>query len=197
MGGNFRQQYVWRYAGAKPMPQLQGHLSILVALSVEADLVQHLLRALRQAFPDGGLNHGIDFMIKPHPMCPVDPTTFRWPATFVEGKFEEALQRCVAVLYSGSGTGMEALAMGRVVLRYRSELLLNIDHSDLVSSESIIDCGDKNLREKVLSLLHAKSLSPLPDEVNTVLKNIFPQPDAAAWLEAVERLCAKPPVGAL
>lgn len=191
MGGNLRHQYLWNHPDSKLLPQAEGRIRVLVALPIEPDLVQHLIHALKKAFPDGGLSDGVEFTIKPHPMCPVNPERLRWPAAFVNGTFEEALHRCMAVLYSGSGTGLEALVMGRAVLRYRSELLLNMDRSEFVHSDTVIDCGDYDLREKVLSLLHTHSLSPSRQEVNDLLKRFFPRPDTAVWLEAIERLCSK------
>jgi hypothetical protein len=188
MGGNFRYQYLWTYAGPQRLPLAEGRFPVLVALPVDQNLAEQILHALKKAFPDGGLSDGIEFMVKPHPMCPINRKRLRWPASFVEGTFEETLRRCAAVLYSGSGTGMEALAMGRIVLRYRPELLLDMDNSEPIKSNSVIDCGNSDIREKLLSLLHAKSLRPSSDEINQLLTRIFPLPDTEVWLEAVERL---------
>lgn len=188
MGGNFRHQYLWKRAGMTPPPQIQERFPLLIALPVEPDLAQHLLHALQQAFPDGGHSDGMEFLVKPHPMCPLTEYCSTWPATMVNGNFEDALRRCAAVLYSGSGTGMEAIVLGRVVLRYRSELLLNTDYSDLPAGDTVVDCLSSNLRDKVLSLRHAPSLSPSRQVVESLLKRVFPLPDTAAWLEVVERL---------
>jgi len=191
MGGNLRHQYLRSYASPRPLPPAQQRLPVLVALPVEPDLMRHLIHALMKAFPDAGVSEGIEFMLKPHPMCPVEQSTLTWAETVLNGNFEEALQRSAAVLYSGSGTGMEAIVMGRVVLRYRSELLLNTDYSELRDGHTVMDCDDSDLREKVLALLKRRSLLPLQEDIDTLLRRIFPTPDTDAWVEAVSRLCRK------
>lgn len=192
MGGNLRHQYVWDARNSTSLPPAAGCVRVLVALPIEPELAQHLICALRRAFPDGGINEGIEFAIKPHPMCPVTEKMLRWPATIVAGTFEEALQSCAVVLYSGTGTGMEAMVMGRVVLRYRSELLLNTDQAEFLKCEAVMDCGDYDLKEKLLSVLHAGA--PVLDrrKVDDLLNQVFPPPDSAVWLQAIEQLCSDP-----
>lgn len=195
IGGNLRHQYLRGRRNSLPLPEANKHVRILVTLPIDEDLGRHLLYALRKAFPDGGAGEGIEFVIKPHPMCPVTEAMLKFPAAFVYGTFEEALRSSTVLLYSGTGTGLEALVMGRTVLRYRSELLLHTDRDGLLDGDSIIDCGDHDLREKVLSLVYTTSLSPSGQEVNDLLKRFFSPPDTAVWLAAIERLCPERAVG--
>lgn len=187
MGGNLRHQYLWNARNCVPPPQAVGCVRILVALPVEPVLGQHLICALKRAFPDGGLHDGIEFAIRAHPMCPVTEKMLGWPATILAGTFEEALRVCSFVLYTGSTTGMEALAMGLKVLRYRSELLLNTDRAEFMKGDGVVDCGDSDLREKVLSILHDPS--PTGRLVDDLLAKVFPLPDKEVWLRILELFC--------
>jgi len=189
MGGNLRHRYVWNVRNAMPPAHTEGRARVLVALPIEPELAQHLIYALRRAFPDGGMSEGIEFAIRPHPMSPHTAKRLKWPAMIPTGTFEEAIGFCASVLYSGSGTGLEALAMGRKVFRYRSELFLNMDRAEFLKGSDVIDCNDYDLREKVLSFLHARSWTSSRHTVDDLLARIFPLPDQEVWLQVVERFC--------
>ena len=85
---------------------------------------------------------------------------------------------------------MEALVMGRIVLRYRSELLLNTDRVELPAGEAVVDCGDDDLRTQVLTVLDRLKQRPAAQVIDGLLKRVFPPPDQDVWLKAVVRLCA-------
>lgn len=191
IGGNLRHQYLSNRRHSIPTMTSSGHVRVLVALPIEHDLTQHLLSALRRAFPDGGLSEGIGFAIKPHPMAPIREQDLQWPATIVGGTFEEATISSSMVLYSGSGTGMEAYVMGRVVLRYRSELLLNTDRAECLTGEMVVDCGDHDLKDKVLSAVRMARASHINPAVDDLLKQVFAPPDRAVWLRAIDQLCSR------
>lgn len=187
MGGSLRFQYLWHYN--EPVPTLSSGdpVRILVATPLNLALARHLLYALRRAFPDGGRAEGVEFAVKSHPMCPVSEESLRWPATIVAGTFEEAIRPCAVVISSGSSTGMEALAMGRRVLRYRSELLLDLDVAEFIGGEDIVDCGDHDLRAKIISVIQAPAQRPR-GEWSESLKRVFAPVDDKVWLENVDRL---------
>lgn len=191
MGGNLRHQYLRNFRDRFPLPNSGVHVRVLVALPNDQDLGQHLLYALWKAFPDGGLNEGIEFLIKPHPMCPLTGKMLKFPATFLSGTFADALSLSTVVLYSGTGTGMEAVVMGRIVLRYRSELLLNTDRGELIHDESVIECGDHDLKDKLLFVVRTQLPSPSRQYTEKLLTQIFIPPDHTAWLHAVTQLCAR------
>jgi len=128
---------------------------ILVALPIDPWMARHLLEAIRVAFPMGGRKEGLRFHIRPHPMCPIDTDQIGFPVHRVPSNFQDVhqvLQACGLVLFTGTALGFEALAMGRAVLRYRSELLLPDGNED-VYGEKIPVCSDDTLREAVLTLV--------------------------------------------
>ena len=152
MGGSLRFQHVLQNGRQNPeaSPAVGTPIRVLVALPIEQPMAEHLLAALQRAFPDGGLSEGMEFVIKPHPVHPVTGRSLTWPAEVVHGSIQEAMRDCPVLLYTGTSVGIEALAMGRRVVRYRSELLLDLDISAFASDEAIVDCGDDDLRTKLL-----------------------------------------------
>ena len=192
MGGSFRFQYLWSDKGPIPVPSPGNPVQILVALPIESGLAQHLLDALRRAFPDGGHTDGLKFVVKPHPMCPVKVKSLRWSATIASGTFEEAIQPCSVIIYVGSSTGLEALAMGRRVIRYRSELLLDLDVGSFISSEDIADCMDYELRSKLLEVVKRLGESiPCSWVRGEVLKRAFAPVNGGVWLGIIDELSQK------
>lgn len=130
----------------KPAPGAE----ILVALPIDPHMTRHLLAAIREAFPSGGVEGGLRFHIKPHPLCPVSEEDIGFPAVRAPDDFQRALESCGLVIFVGSTVGAEAMALGRRVLRYRPELLLNVDPSE-VYGEQIPTCGDADFRAVVLA----------------------------------------------
>lgn len=127
---------------------------VLVALPIDRPMAEHLITAIAAAFPDGGRSAGIRFHVKPHPGTPVDPGTLGLSASII-GPADDALLLCGSVLYVATTLGPEAAAHGRAVLRYRPELLLDVDVSEGLA-DAIPTCGDRDLREKLLAVIAAQ-----------------------------------------
>ncbi|MFQ5801472.1 MAG: hypothetical protein ACE5JQ_01080 [Candidatus Methylomirabilales bacterium] len=132
---------------------------ILVALPIDFHMARHLLAAIREVFPSGGREEGLRFHVKTHPMCPIRENDIGFPALRAPGDFHRALEACGVVIFVGSTVGPEAMAMGRRVLRYRPELLLNVDPSE-VYGDRIPTCTDSDLRAAVIN----QSLDPVPQD---------------------------------
>lgn len=190
VGGSFRHEYLWSAREFPSVPLPSGRVQILVAMPIDHDLTQHLLHSLRKAFPDGGASDGLEFIVKPHPMSAFEKQDLQWPAKVAVDSFDGALRCCAVVLYSGSGTGIEAWVMGRTVLRYRSELLLDADRMKFLDGNAVIDCGDEDLRKKLLAVRDAKQSCRLSKELHDVLTHVVPPPDSDIWLQAVARFAS-------
>jgi hypothetical protein len=189
MGGSLRYRHWGNDGNSVPLPPPASRVRVLVALPIEPVLAQHLVLALKRAFPDGGQSEGLAFVIQPHPMRRPDVLElFGWRATILSGTFEEAISSCSIVIYSGTSVGLEALMMGRRVIRYRSELLPNIDRTDFLTEE-MVDGGDYDLRERLLSMLHEGATSQACQAPDVLLKHVFPPPDNNVWIQTVRRLC--------
>lgn len=194
MGGCLRYQYLQKYGNAEPELPIANPIRVLVAFPIESVLVRHFIQALRLAFPDGGRTEGVTFFVKPHPMCPVTKEELGWPATIVHGSFEEAIRPCSVVIYTGTSTGIEALAMGRRVIRYRPELLLDLDQGGFLTQDELVDCGDWDLRTKLLSVVQAlDEKSPHRSQWDGKFDRVYAPVNDAAWLEVIDRLCRKTP----
>ena len=162
---------------------------VLVSLPVTRVMGRHLLAAVKKAFPDGGKADGLRFLIKPHPACPIDDRRLGFDAEIVNGTLSDAISTCGVVLYTGSSAGMEAMIAGRRVLRYRSELLLNIDHGDMFDDDEVPTCGDDDLRCGLLgvaqTLRQQQVLTPYDGDL---LGNVFAPVDESVWLKTFRGL---------
>lgn len=127
---------------------------VLIVLPIYLPMCDDLLEAVRRAFPDGGASEGIEFLIRPHPLSPIDPSRVGFPARVLPSSFQdtrEALRGCGVVLFAGSTVGFEAMALGLAALRYRPETTLDVD-SD-VYADAVSLCGERGLRESLLGLV--------------------------------------------
>ena len=145
---------------------------ILVGLPLDIYTTRHLLAAIAAAFPQGGKQENIRFHVKAHPRRPLDIHRLGFPVVAAPASFEDALQHCGLVIFGGSTVGPEAVAWGRMALRYRPELLLNLDQSEAYG-DLIPSCTDGNLRKVVLELLGSQSNSPRVEHVKEATSQIF------------------------
>lgn len=189
MGGTLRYKYLSSSHASAPVRSSEGRPRILVSLPIYSDLAQHLLYALKRAFPDGGATEGLEFGVRSHPMCPIHLRRLGWPVEIIDGSFEEALLLCNAVIYTGSSTGLEASVMGRQVIRYRSELLPILDRGEFLNGNGIVDCTDNDLKGKVLSVLEQNCERTAHQALaRDTVRLFFPPADRAVWLKTVEQL---------
>jgi hypothetical protein len=188
MCGSIRYNYLTNHGqkGSPPPLDFAIRSQVLVALPIDIHMAQHLLAAIRSAFPLGGREEGLCFHIKAHPMCLISQANIGFPALEAPTPIYEALQTCGMVIFVGTTVGPEALALGRPVLRYRPELLLDLDPSE-VYGDSIPTCTDVNLRESVLALVRGDQQVTPADHIQTVNAQIFAPVD---WemLEDIFRL---------
>jgi hypothetical protein len=146
--------------------------NILVALPVDIHQARHLLKALRDAFPMGGAQEGLRFYVKAHPMCPIREGDIGFHAFRAPDDFRQALEISGLVIFIGSTTGPEALAMGRQVLRYQPEMLLNVDPSEAYG-DFIPTCTEANMRQAVLSLIHNPVAQCSREAVQACTRKVF------------------------
>lgn len=191
LAGNIRHRHL---TGSGPPPARNGSgqdpsSEIFVVLPIDPCLAGQMLAALASAFPDGGISEGLHFRIRPHPMRPMDPAEFGFPVkatpTPDPSDIQEALRDCGLVLFAGSLAGLEALAAGRKVLRYRSSSLLDVDEYYGVR---VPVCSDQTLRRAVLEQIAAGPSASPPDGAQPLLTQLFSPFNA----ESMEQLFALP-----
>jgi len=156
---------------------------ILVVLPIYPPMAEHLLRALEGAFPDGGASESLRFHIRPHPLCPISPSQVRIPAQILSSQFgniQEALQRYGLVLFVGSTVGFEAIHLGRPALRYRPDVLPDIDS---VYGPAVPVCNDTDLQQKLLQLVREGFSSQQWEVVRSVVSDFFAPPEPRELLE--------------
>lgn len=188
LGGSRRYRHLTGTASPSSGNGIEPAISrtVLVAVPLEEALAAHFLSALRKAFPSAGREEGITFLVKLHPAFPVDRASFDFPAEFTHESFEAVVKRCTVVVFTGSTTGLEALLLGRQVLRYRSDVLLDINHCEFLDARDIPVCGDEDLKVKLIELMRlpAKRIIPPAD----LREQMFSPVDEQSWEFAIREL---------
>ena len=193
MTGSVRYQHLSvGHQSAAPAAAPAAH--VLVGLPIDRPMAEHLLAALGAAFPDGGRADGLQFFVKCHPMTAIDPVQCGLSAEVISGTFEQALEACGTVVFTGSTTGPEAAARGRAVLRYRPELLIDVDVSGAVSATMPV-CSDDDLREQLLRLVADRQPRAVPGP--DLLESLFAAVDWDALYRVFQRSVAVSPLPAI
>jgi hypothetical protein len=135
-------------------------------------MTRHLLSAIRHAFPDGGQKDGLRFHIKTHPSCPIRPSDVGFAAVEAHTDIYKAFLNCGLVIFVGSTVGPEAVALGLKVLRYRPELLLDVDPAE-VFGDDIPTGNDGNMREEVLQLARNNQDRTANEPARSAVDQIF------------------------
>ncbi len=165
MCGSFRHGHLANSESGpsdEPLPPAP-RTEVLVVLPIDAPMSDHLLLAIRNSRQG---TEGLRFHIKPHPSRQIDVERLGFPAVAAPKDIVEAFERCGTVLFVGSTVGPEAVAMGRAVLRYRPELLLDVDPSEAYG-DSIASCDDSDLLEKLIELIQAAETPQAEEQAST------------------------------
>jgi len=163
-------------------PALPPNGNVLVVLPIDPFHARHLTAALERAYPRG--LPGGEFLLRPHPSGPEDVRRTRLRARLAEGPMSEALAACGVVVFTGSTAGLDALAAGRPVLRYRPERLLDVEPTDMFPDGEIPTASDADLRERLEGLRKAPP-EGAPEALRSRLRQVFSRLDRAAWRGAV------------
>lgn len=180
VSGSLRYRHVGNGKRLPPAPLTE----ILIALPIDRPMIQHLLAALRSAFPQG--ERGIRFHIRPHPAAPVPIQDCGFPAQLSTERFDEALRMCGLVLFAGSTVGPEAVALGRKAVRFCPELLLNVDPSEAFG-DLIPTCTETTIRDTLLEVIEKGTPVESPEALHQVSQKIFAPFDATVLKEELKK----------
>jgi hypothetical protein len=122
---------------------------VLVVLPIDVHMTSHLLSAVRAAAEESEELH---FHIKCHPTRRILPEQIGFSAVLAPDDIYEAFRKCGTVLFVGTNVGPEAVAVGRAAIRYRPELLLNVDPSE-PHGDDIPTCSDFDVAEKLMQVV--------------------------------------------
>lgn len=163
-------------------PKAEERSRVLVVLPIDPELTRHLLDALARAFPDGGAADGLRLRIRAHPVEPMPRDWVQFPATIAETtstNLQEDLSACGVVLFAGSTVGLEALAEGKVVLRYRSPRLFDLDDSYGVLLPVV---SDRDLRTQLLAHVRGEARGCAPEDAMRLIRDYFQPVDSGELL---------------
>jgi hypothetical protein len=135
-------------SGSTDMPPAP-RSEILVVLPIDVHMSGHLLSAVRTAARESKELH---FHIKCHPTCRILPEQIGFSAVLAPDDIYEAFRKCGTVLFVGTNVGPEAVAVGRAAIRYRPELLLNVDPSE-PHGDDIPTCSDFDVADKLMQMV--------------------------------------------
>ncbi len=161
-----------RYQGIKERLRRAKNIScgadsrrVLVLLPLDDSLLDSILGALKRAFPDQGHKDGITFVVRPHPVSlrPSSRIKEVFPVELRGGNLDDAMSDCGTILFQDTTAGFEAWLMGKSVLRYRAEMVLDIDPCEFLDNGQINVCSDADFRESVIRATSNKSEMPSTD----------------------------------
>ena len=189
MCGSIRYNHLTKQIDKQPVAPFEPTpiSEILVALPIDIHMARHLLAAIRSAFPNGGREEGLRFHIKAHPTCPISEDDVGFPSVEAPTNIGEVFKICGLVVFIGSTVGPEAVALGKKVLRYRPELLLDVDPSEFLG-DSIPTCNDTNMHETIEQLTNEAYDGHLANEYSQVDTSEVFAPLNRKLLEEVFRL---------
>ncbi len=173
-----------RFARTQPGPVSErGPLRVLVVLPIDPVFSRHLLEALRLAFPEGGEEAGLQFVIRMHPVHSIPRSWVEFPASWSETTFtnlQEEMRSCEAVLFTASTVGFEALAAGKIVVRYQPPHLLDLDEP---YGAQVPVVRDSNFRAELLAHLNAGRSAHSAAETERLIRSVFQPVDPDRLLE--------------
>ena len=170
-------------AQSRPVIERKGPRKVLVVLPIDPLLSRHLLEALNRAFPQGGEEAGLHFVIRAHPVHSIPKSWVRFPAGWSETTFtnlQEELRSCDAVLFTASTVGLEALAAGKTVVRYQPPRLLDLDEP---YDPQVPVVRDDHFRAELLAHLKAGRSGYSPVETEQLIRSVFQPVDRDRLLE--------------
>lgn len=166
-----------------------GRASVIVALPVDEELSREILTALRPAFPDGGKRDALRLIVRFHPAGRRE-----WRRAFADWlahvevdtrPFLRALEedRPACVLAAMGAAGLEALFLGFQVVRFRTELGIEVDALDRYRGDGIWVVDARSLRAVVVDLVR-NPRRPHPGR-RAALRTYFAPPDPERVIEAL------------
>lgn len=152
--------------------------SVLLLLPIDRVHARHLLAAAARV--DAGL--GFRFLVKCHPAEPILPEQWGFSAEAAPAAMDAALARCGLVAFTGSTAGLEALAAGRAVLRYRPDSALDVDPCDALGDGDLPTAGDADFQAALERLRGGSTPS---QAALRLLAGLFGPVDRPVWTRAI------------
>jgi hypothetical protein len=192
VAGSLRYQHVHRAEGLSGVSQ-RGETAtkrVLVVTSHDLSLTSSLLRAIESAFPDHGQASGLSLFYKPHPtLQAVRQTAASW-MTSVTGDLTPQLSAFDVVVTAATTVGLEAFFLGIPVIKYRADVLIDLDPMDALPEGTFITASHSDLRQRIeqAALAGRREVST---EVSGVRSDLFPAVDVAMWISALSGSAAR------
>jgi hypothetical protein len=177
-GGRLRGGGSRRFFVPAPSSAAAPGAELLVVLPVDPLRARHLLASLGRAYPEGV--PGVPVAVKPHPGDPRAHEALPFAVRKAAEPLAEAFARARVVLFTSTAAGLEALAAGRVALRYRSDSLLDVDPCDVLDDAALPTAGDGDLRAALDGLLREPRRAS-DAAVAAAYAELFEPLDASVW----------------
>lgn len=185
--GALRHADVLRWNAPRIEPVEDAGRAVVVSLPVDLDLSREMLTALRRDFPDGGTADGIRFLVRFHPAGGWKVVRrFRdWLAhvSIDRQPFLQTLrtEHVACVLTAMGAPALEALFCGFPVLRFRTELGIEIDPLDDYQGDGLWVVDGRSLRRTLLELLEgSQPSSERASRTRATLASYFAAPEPGA-----------------
>lgn len=167
-----------RFRAPAPAAAAAPGAELLVVLPVDPLRARHMLAALGRAYPEGV--PGVRAAVKPHPGDPRAHEALPFPVRLAAEPLAEAFARARVVLFTSTAAGLEALAAGRVALRYRPDAVLDVDPCDVLDDAALPTAGDDGLKDALDGLLR-EPRRPSDAAIAAAYAELFEPLDASVW----------------
>lgn len=174
-----------RYPPTAALSRPPSSTDVLALLPLDSDQSRKLLAAMRRV--ERASKNEFRIKVKAHPATGLKRADFGFLAEAVDGPLDAVLERCGAVVFTGTTSGIEAWLSGHPVLRFRSDSLLDTDPCDMLSDSELPTADDWNLPEE-LAQLRARPRPP-GELTRRALENLFAPVDKELWLSAIRGTC--------
>ncbi len=174
-----------RYLPAAVRGQTSRGADVLALLPLDKNQSRKLLAALERIRRAG--KQDFQIRVKAHPAAGLKSEDMGFPAEPAEEPLDPVLERCGAVVFTGTTAGIEAWLSGHPVLRFRSDSLLDTDPCDMLPDSELPTADDWNLPEK-LAELRARPRPPGAPALQA-LEGLFSPVNRELWLSAVRGTC--------
>lgn len=183
-GGAWRYMYLYEKSPALKEGATQNE--VLVVAPVDGFIARAMLLDISYTFRE---NHDIRFLVKCHPAhkftlyeIGIDITE---RFTITNESIQNLLNRIDMVICSASTVGIEALLMGKKVVRYIPESLISTDPLDIIDQRFYFTCYEGNCKETILSAARYQISEDVYKKLEELKHAYFTPVDYNLWLKEV------------
>jgi hypothetical protein len=184
VGGSLRYRYLAR-AALRSLNRPAGAAARVLVVGVHNPLMTHgVVKAVREAFPDGGVSERLSFSFRPHPTAPPGSLDQVKGWSTVGGDLAPQLKDFDLIVTTGSTVALEARLQGLPVIIFSPTADLDADDlGNMVPSGYLKYASAGEMRDRILRKL--RETGGASEDESGLRESLFSPVNEQAWLKAV------------